>query len=196
MSKGPKNKLKKLANNGRPQDANRNTDENFEQLEFAFMNTLSLDGSTPNAMQADLDMNGQDVINVGTVNAQDFRINGDSIAADTVATQAADQAGQARDEIVALINQTLLGAKNGDPVVDNSGMPLVEGVIYYNRLEEEMRVWSGIAWDVLEPLPQGLTDPFDGEMLYYENGSYQPIESGENGQVLTWLGGRPRWRNP
>ena len=41
-----------------------------------FENTLSLDGSTPNAMQADLDMNDQDIINVGNIDTTNLRING------------------------------------------------------------------------------------------------------------------------
>ena len=36
---------------------------NFEALQDAFDNTLSLDGSTPNAMQADLDMDGNQILN-------------------------------------------------------------------------------------------------------------------------------------
>lgn len=39
----------------------------FTKIDNAFENTLSLDGSTPNAMNADLDMNGNDIINVGTL---------------------------------------------------------------------------------------------------------------------------------
>ena len=39
---------------------------NFEALRDAFDNTLSRDGSTPNTMSADLDMNGNDVTNVNT----------------------------------------------------------------------------------------------------------------------------------
>ena len=39
---------------------------NFEALRNAFDNTLSRDGSTPNTMSADLDMNGNDVTNVNT----------------------------------------------------------------------------------------------------------------------------------
>lgn len=37
---------------------------NFENLNSAFDNTLSLDGSAPNSMEADLDMNGHRVLNV------------------------------------------------------------------------------------------------------------------------------------
>ena len=38
--------------------------ENFSNIQTSFNNTLSLDGSTPNAMQANIDMNNQDIINV------------------------------------------------------------------------------------------------------------------------------------
>ena len=40
---------------------------NFRNIQEQFNNTLSLDGSTPNAMQADLDLNGNDLINVGSI---------------------------------------------------------------------------------------------------------------------------------
>ena len=36
---------------------------NFEALREGFSNTLSLDGSTPNAMGGSLDMNNNDIIN-------------------------------------------------------------------------------------------------------------------------------------
>lgn len=38
--------------------------ENFSNIQTSFNNTLSLDGSTPNAMQANIDMNNKDIINV------------------------------------------------------------------------------------------------------------------------------------
>ena len=40
--------------------------DNFQKIETAFQNTLSRDGSTPNHMEADLDMNNQQLINLGT----------------------------------------------------------------------------------------------------------------------------------
>lgn len=47
---------------------------NFENLRDGFDNTLSLDGSTPNAMQADFDMNGYNILN-----ADKLFINGTNI---------------------------------------------------------------------------------------------------------------------
>ena len=40
---------------------------NFEALRDGFDNTLSLDGSTPNAMQAELDLSNNSIINAGSV---------------------------------------------------------------------------------------------------------------------------------
>lgn len=39
--------------------------QNFQALRDAFDNTVSLDGSVPNAMNADLDMNGKNILNAG-----------------------------------------------------------------------------------------------------------------------------------
>jgi hypothetical protein len=47
--------------------------QNFQALRDAFDNTVSLDGSLPNAMDADFDMNGYQILNAGglTVNGVD-----------------------------------------------------------------------------------------------------------------------------
>jgi hypothetical protein len=50
--------------------------ENFQSLRDAFDNTLSLDGSTPNAMQADLDLNGNNILN-----AEGIFVNGTNLLA-------------------------------------------------------------------------------------------------------------------
>lgn len=50
--------------------------DNFNAIEAAIENTLSLDGTSPNAMEVDLDMNNQDILNVGEVSAETLRING------------------------------------------------------------------------------------------------------------------------
>ena len=49
---------------------------NFTSLRDQFDNTLSLDGSTPNAMLADLDMNSNDILNAGEVNVNALTIDG------------------------------------------------------------------------------------------------------------------------
>jgi len=49
---------------------------NFENLRDKFDNTLSLDGSTPNSMGADLDMNCNDILNASEIDTSSLRING------------------------------------------------------------------------------------------------------------------------
>ena len=43
--------------------SNTQLNNNFAELRNAFDNTISRDGSTPNAMQADFDMNGYNILN-------------------------------------------------------------------------------------------------------------------------------------
>jgi len=45
--------------------SNTALNDNFNALRDALLNTVSRDGSTPNAMNADLDMNGNDILNAG-----------------------------------------------------------------------------------------------------------------------------------
>ncbi len=52
----------------------------LQRLRDSFDNTLSLDGSGPNAMEADLDMNSNDILNAGVVDVGSLRINGQSVA--------------------------------------------------------------------------------------------------------------------
>ena len=48
----------------------------FDKVETAFANTLSLDGSSPNAMKADLDMNGNDILNTGSFSVGTLIVGG------------------------------------------------------------------------------------------------------------------------
>jgi hypothetical protein len=56
---------------------------NFENLRNKFDNTLSLDGSTPNAMQADLDMNSNDILNANNINTTSLRVDGQLLTTGT-----------------------------------------------------------------------------------------------------------------
>jgi hypothetical protein len=53
---------------------------NFASIEAAIENTLSRDGEVPNAMQSDLNMDGNRIINAVLVSAQDFQLDGLSLA--------------------------------------------------------------------------------------------------------------------
>ena len=66
---------------------------NFENLKEGFDNTLSLDGSTPNAMEADLDLNGNNLIG-----AVGLLINGTDYLADINTAKTAAQNAQTAAE--------------------------------------------------------------------------------------------------
>ncbi len=52
----------------------------YRDIETAFENTVSRDGTTPNTMSADLDLNSNDLLNVNVLYAADLQVNGyDSI---------------------------------------------------------------------------------------------------------------------
>lgn len=51
----------------------------MSKITDALSNTLSRDGSTPNTMSADLDLNDNDILNVGTLNASNISLNGQSL---------------------------------------------------------------------------------------------------------------------
>jgi len=59
--------------------------DNFDNINTAFDNTLSLDGSTPNQMTADIDLNNNDVLNVSSLQATGITLNGVGITPTSVA---------------------------------------------------------------------------------------------------------------
>ena len=70
--------MPKVTLNTVPNTPNNSTviNNNFTKLANAIENTLSLDGTTPNAMNADLDMNSQNILNVDDLDVNDVTING------------------------------------------------------------------------------------------------------------------------
>lgn len=70
---------------------------NYAAIETALENTLSRDGTSPNSMSADLDLNNNDILNVNIIYAQDIDLNGASIidSADTATAAAAAAAASA-----------------------------------------------------------------------------------------------------
>jgi hypothetical protein len=58
--------------------------QNFSNVQIQFDNTLSLDGSLPNAMNADLDMNSNDILNAKSVNTSSLLLNGVEVVPSSV----------------------------------------------------------------------------------------------------------------
>lgn len=123
--------------------------QNFDAIEAAFDNTLSRDGDTPNEMQANLDMNGNALLNVGTINGAPITALGDisgyvntALAAATSASASATSAADTYD----LFDDRYLGSKTSNPTVDNDGNALQVGAEYWNSVSNERRTWTGSAW--------------------------------------------------
>lgn len=101
--------------------------DNFAAIEEAFENTLSRDGSVPNSLEANLDLNGNDLLNVNnlsmtgslTVDGQDYLGTAIQAAADaedsadaaaTSATSAASSATSATNSATSAANSVTLAS--------------------------------------------------------------------------------------
>lgn len=61
---------------GQETTATQTLNDNFDAIEVALENTLSLDGTSPNVLNTDLDLNDNDILNIGTINAETLILNG------------------------------------------------------------------------------------------------------------------------
>ena len=99
--------------------SNTQLNANFVALRDGFDNTLSLDGSTPNSMGADLDMNGNDILNGGTMVVADLTVAGlDVTTALNSAVAATSASASAVDAQYNLINSTPFSAGGFTKVYD------------------------------------------------------------------------------
>lgn len=57
--------------------------DNFAAIETALENTLSRDGTLPNEMEGNLDMNGNEVLNAGAIRTQQLFLNGAAVSSST-----------------------------------------------------------------------------------------------------------------
>jgi len=124
--------------------------DNFQNLRNGFDNTLSLDGSSPNAMQADLDMNSNDILNVNSISADQLII--DNLNLSTVVQETATYATAAAASATSAVasydsfDDRYLGPKATAPTLDNDGNALLIGALYWNTASSQMFVWSSSAW--------------------------------------------------
>jgi len=124
--------------------------DNLQNLRNAFDNTLSLDGSTPNAMGADLDMNNNDILNVNSISVEELII--DNLNLSTVVQETAANAASAAASATASaasydsFDDRYLGAKATAPTLDNDGNALLTGALYWNTTSSQMFVRSSSAW--------------------------------------------------
>lgn len=58
---------------------NTKLNQSFSTVKDAFDNTISRDGSGPNEMNADLDMNGYSLLNIDSISVNDIKVNGENL---------------------------------------------------------------------------------------------------------------------
>lgn len=130
---------------------------NNDAIETAFENTISRDGSTPNTMEADFDMNGNKILNVGDptsdtdvttkkyVDERTAATDVDLINA-AVASTSADRT--AVESLYDQFDDRYLGAKASDPTLDNDGNPLQTGAVYFNTTSNVTKYYNGTTWQI------------------------------------------------
>lgn len=73
---------------GNPTSAANTINQNSDKIETAIQNTLSRDGTFPNQMEADLDMNNNDILNVDNLSVDTLIIDGKVVQIDDELTEA------------------------------------------------------------------------------------------------------------
>jgi len=101
--------------------SNTQLNANFEALRDGFDNTLSLDGSVPNAMEVDFDLGGNDLLNGGTLNTSDITVGGISLSAQ-ISVVAADAAQVAIDRAAVAADLLLTGADTVATAADRAAV--------------------------------------------------------------------------
>jgi len=97
---------------------------NFENLQDGFDNTLSLDGSTPNSMGADLDMNSNDILNAGTVNTSILKLDGTAVSASGLSAAGATLASDSHTGN----GSTTAFSMSHDPFIKDNTQVYIDGV--------------------------------------------------------------------
>lgn len=137
---------------------------NNTALRAALDNTLSRDGTTPNQMQATLDMNSNRIINLvaavdntepvrlaefsvlnSTVSGLLATINAAVAAASLSASQALTYANNA-NTLWTLFQNTFYGVLSADPALDPNGNSPTNGDLYFNSVTLRFRVYNSGTW--------------------------------------------------
>ena len=116
--------------------SNTQLNANFVALRDAFDNTLSLDGSTPNSLTSDLDVNSNDLLNVSSIAAQTLTLGGSSFDLSSLSGLGSTAA-------------SFLSPTSSEPTTRDNGSALQAGDIYFNTSSDTPFVYSGTAWVAL-----------------------------------------------
>ena len=130
--------------------SNTQLNANFVALRDAFDNTLSLDGSTPNSLTSDLDVNSNDLLNVSSIAAQTLTLGGAAFSLSALSGLGSTAAA-------------FLSPSSSVPTTRDDGSALQAGDIYFNTSNSTPFTYSGSAWVALVSTQSTVTvDIFSG----------------------------------
>lgn len=130
--------------------SNTQLNANFVALRDAFDNTLSLDGSTPNSLTSDLDVNSNDLLNVSSIAAQTLTLGGAAFNLSALSGLGSTAAA-------------FLSPSSSVPTTRDDGSALQAGDIYFNTSNNTPFTYSGSAWVALVSTQSTVTvDIFSG----------------------------------
>jgi len=110
--------------------SNTQLNANFEALRDSFDNTLSLDGSTPNSMGADLNLNSNDILNADGIQANSLTIAGSSFDISALAG-------------LASVSGAFIAPRSSEPTTRDDGTALQAGDIYLNTTSNVPFIYNG-----------------------------------------------------
>lgn len=129
---------------------------NNAAIEAALEKTLSRDGTSPNSMEVNLDMNS-------------YRIQNLPVATSDTEPVRKAEFDEIIDDVTAIYNNTVavyedfevkfLGTKSSNPTLDNDGNALTLGAIYYNSSNNNVFVYQTTGWTAIQPIHVGTEPP-------------------------------------
>lgn len=148
----------------------------FQKIQEALEDTISRSGDgvlggQSNSMESDLDLDGNDILNVNTIYAQSIISNGQDymmgIEAVRAAAEAARDAAQLSESNVTAMEATVqalsdnfrgtyYGSSASDPSVDPLGNTPDEGDLYFNTTTNTLRLFDGSSWNLASVDPSTL----------------------------------------
>lgn len=106
---------------------------NLDAISTAIENTVSRNGEAPNAMEADLDLNNQDILNGGTISAEVLTLGGvtvtpDSLSGGSTIITVISQGGNSKEAVATATTEaiTLSGEQTIDGVLTSASRVLVK----------------------------------------------------------------------
>ena len=92
---------------------------NFSRIDTALQDALSRSGGSPNTMSADIDLNGNNLLNVGTIDVESITIDGTEFVVDEITA-----VGAPGESATVTVGTVTTGAAGSSVVITNSGTDL------------------------------------------------------------------------